>query len=153
MTSLRTLAPVAALAVMLTGGAMQARADSDNHPSWIMRQCDHQRIDMPYEHIRDNLAYLKTELGINDSQTAKWNEFAEVTRSNAAAVASMRAEEKEADSYVELLRVVKSREKMMTSHLELLQKFDAAISPLYALLNGSQRYTADELIKDMCPAL
>ena len=108
---------------------------------------------MPYEHIRDNLAYLKTELGINDSQTAKWNEFAEVTRSNAAAVASMRAEEKEADSYVELLRVVKSREKMMTSHLELLQKFDAAISPLYALLNGSQRYTADELINDMCPPL
>ncbi len=151
--TLKTLTSLTALAVMLTGGATPARANSADQHSWMMRHCDHQRMDMPYEHIKDNLSYLKAELRISDVQTAKWNELAEVARSNAAAVALMDAEAKEADGDVALLRVIERREKMMASHLDLLHKFDAAISPLYALLNGTQRHTADELIKDMCPPL
>ena len=116
-----------------------------------MRHCDHKRVDMPYEHIKDNLTYLKYELSITDAQTAKWNEFAEVARSNAAAVTVMDAEAKEADDYGALLRVIDSREKLMTSHFDLLHKFDAAISALYAQMNVAQKSTADELIREMCP--
>ena len=151
MFALRTLASAATLAIMLTGGAMQARADSGGRHSWIMRHCDHKRVDMPYEHIKDNLAYLKYELSITDSQTARWNDFAEVARSNAAAVALMDAEAKEADDYGALLRVIESRERIMTSHFDLLHKFDAAISALYAQMNVAQKSTADELIREMCP--
>ena len=149
--TLKTLASLTALAVMLTGGASPAWADPADPHSWMMRHCDHQRMDMPYEHIKDNLCYWKAELRISDVRMAAWNEVAEVARSNATAVALMDAETKEADGDVALLRVIERREKMMASLLVLLHKFDAALSPLYTLLNGTQRHTADELIKDMCP--
>ena len=151
MMTLKTLASLTALAVMLTGGASPAWADPADPHSWMMRHCDHQRMDMPYEHIKDNLVYLKYELSITDSQTEKWDNFAEVTRSNAAAVALMDTEAKEADDYGALLRVIESRERIMTSHFDLLHKFDAAISALYAQMNVAQKSTADELIREMCP--
>ena len=141
------------MTVVLPGGALQARADSDDHHSSMMQRCGHQVTDMPYEHIEGHLAYLKAELKINDAQVAKWNEFAEAARSNAAVVVAMHAKAKEVDEDAALPQLIESREKMMTLHLDLLRKFNAAFSPLYALLNSEQKHTADELIKEMCPML
>ena len=108
---------------------------------------------MPYEHIEDHLAYLKSELTINDTQVAKWNELAEVVRSNAAAVTLLHAKANEDDDDVALPLLIERREKLMASHLDLLHKFNAVFTPLYVLLNGTQKHIADELIKEICPML
>ena len=38
------------------------------------------------------------------------------------------------------------REKMMTTHLEALRKFKAAVDPFYAALSDEQKKAADELL-------
>ena len=153
MITLRTLASAAALTAMLTGGAVQARADSDDHHPSMMQHGDHHGMGVPYEHIEGHLAFLKAELKIDDTQTAKWNEFADAARSNAAAVAEMHAKANESDDDLALPQFIEKQEKMLASHLDLLHKFNAAFSPLYALLNGKQKHIADELFKEMCDEL
>ena len=150
MITLRTLASAAALTAMLTGGPVPARADSDDHRPSMMQHGDHHGMGMPYEHIEGHLAFLKAELKIDDSQTAKWNEFAEAARANAAAVAAMEGKANESDDDLAFPQFIEKREKMMAAHLDLLHKINAAFSPLYDQLNAKQKHTADQLIKEMC---
>ena len=41
-------------------------------------------------------------------------------------------------------------EKMMSAHLEMERKFQAAIKPLYDALDDQQKKAADGLVKGMC---
>ena len=151
MTSFRNLVSATALAVLLTAGPGLARADSDDGHHRMMRHGDNHTMSAPYEHIEGRLAFLKAELKIDEAQTAKWNDFAETARSTAAALAVMHANRKDSDDDIALPQLIERRETIIASHLEMLHKFNASFSPLYALLSRDQKKMAAEIFEDVCP--
>jgi len=111
---------------------------------------------MAPQHIEGRLAFLKTELKITDTQLPQWNAFAEAMR----AQAKVRAErhdahkaKREARGHGEHERESKplperfsAMEKMMQERLQHVQRYRAAVEPLYGVLTPEQRKTADKLL-------
>ncbi|MGH6796216.1 MAG: Spy/CpxP family protein refolding chaperone [Methylocella sp.] len=104
------------------------------------------------EYIDGQLAFLKTELKINEAQTPQWNVFADAFRAdkekNARLCKSMENEQTESKmlsaSLPESLEMMAVR---LTARLESLRAMEAAVRPLYAILNQAQKKTADEIMK------
>jgi hypothetical protein len=104
------------------------------------------------EHIDGQLAYLETELKITEAQTPQWNVFANAFRADKEKNARLcKATENEqarskmmSASLPESLGMMATR---LTVRLESLRAMEAAIQPLYSILNKEQKKTADEIMK------
>jgi len=97
-------------------------------------------------HVEGRLAFLKTELKITDAQLPLWNAVADAMRANAKNMGDMAGGMMGGSQTATLPDKLAMREKMMTTHLEALRKFKAAVDPLYAALSDEQKKTADELL-------
>ena len=97
-------------------------------------------------HVEGRLAFLKTELRITDAQLPLWNAVADAMRANAKNMGDMAGGMMGGSETATLPDKLAMREKMMTTHLEALRKFKAAVDPLYAALSDEQKKTADELL-------
>ncbi len=99
------------------------------------------------EHVEGRLAFLKTELKITDAQLPLWNNFAQAVRDNAKTMGSMmQGGMTGMKQSVALPDKLAMREKMMTAHLEAMQKLKAAVDPLYAAFTDEQKKAADQLM-------
>jgi LTXXQ motif family protein len=104
------------------------------------------------EHIDGQLAYLKTELKITPEQTVQWNVFADVFRTDKEKNARLckSTENDQTRSMMMSASLPDALEMMavrLTARLESLRAMEAAIRPLYAVLNPEQKKTADEIMK------
>ncbi len=98
-------------------------------------------------HVEGRLAFLKTELKITDAQLPLWNAVADAIRANAKTMGAMMSGGMMASRQTSPLPdKLALREKMMSTHLEALRKFTAAVDPLYAVLSPEQKKTADQLL-------
>jgi len=97
-------------------------------------------------HVEGRLAFLKTELKITDAQLPLWNAVADAIRANAMSMGDIAGGMMGGSQTATLPDKLAMREKMMAAHLEALQKFKAAVDPLYAALSEEQKKTADELL-------
>jgi len=97
-------------------------------------------------HVEGRLAFLKTELKITDAQLPLWNAVADAMRANAKNMGDMAGGMMGGSQTATLPDKLAMREKMITTHLEALRKFKAAVDPLYAALSDEQKKTADELL-------
>ena len=97
-------------------------------------------------HVEGRLAFLKTELKITDAQLPLWNAVADAMRANAKNMGDMAGGMMGGSQTAILPDKLAMREKMITTHLEALRKFKAAVDPLYAALSDEQKKTADELL-------
>ena len=97
-------------------------------------------------HVEGRLAFLKTELKITDAQLPLWNAVADAIRANAKSMGDIAGGMMGGSQTATLPDKLAMREKMMAAHLEALQKFKAAVDPLYAALSEEQKKTADELL-------
>ncbi len=103
------------------------------------------------DHLEGRLAFLKTELKITDAQLAQWNAFADAARTSAAQMTEMMKQKlamKPDDAKSGLPERLAMHEKQMTSHLEMLRRMSAALTPLYATFSDEQKAAADSLL---CP--
>ena len=97
-------------------------------------------------HVEGRLAFLKTELKITDAQLPLWNAVADAIRASAKSMGDIAVGMMGGSQTATLPDKLAMREKMMAAHLEALQKFKAAVDPLYAALSEEQKKTADELL-------
>ena len=113
----------------------------------MMRMMGQDGMAMMAGHVEGRVAFLKTELKITDAQLLLWNAVADAIRANAKSMGEMMSGGMMGSSQTATLpEKLALREKMMTSHLEALRKFKAAVDPLYAALSPEQKKTADELL-------
>ena len=98
-------------------------------------------------HIEGRLAYLKTELGINDAQASLWDAYASAARENAQTmVAHCNAMVGQAGAAgSNLPDRLDQHEQLMAAQLEALRTMDKALKPLYAAFSDTQKKTADQL--------
>jgi hypothetical protein len=100
-------------------------------------------------HVEGRLAFLKTELKINDAQLPSWNAFAQAARENAKAMEEMMqggGGMMEKSQTATLPDKLAAREKMLSARLDVVRKLKAAAEPLYAALSADQKKTADEIM-------
>ena len=98
------------------------------------------------EHTAGRIAFLRSELQINDAQSKAWDVFANALRNIGSRL-------KEADmpmmaeaSSPQLLARLDSQERMLTARLEGVRAMKAAFAPLYDTLSAEQREMVDELL-------
>jgi hypothetical protein len=115
-------------------------------PMMMMRGMMARRASLMFEHVEGRIAFLKTELKITDAQMPQWNRFADVLRSTAASMNSMHQGMMQSPPPGTLPDRLNLRETMLSSHLEALKSFRAAVEPLYASFSDEQKKTADELM-------
>ena len=153
----RGLRAIAAI-VCVAGGFAAAVAQEQNMPGAMDPAMSGQ--GMPQrgmacrtdEHIDGQLAYLKTELKITEEQTPQWNVFAAAFRADKEKNARLckSTENEQARSMMMSASLPESLEMMavrLAARLESLRAMEAAIRPLYAILNQAQKKTADEIMK------
>jgi hypothetical protein len=107
---------------------------------------------MAPDRIEGRIAFLKAELKITDAQQPLWNAFAAALRANTRAMAGMMTEMQgslmpaQGAAPVTLLQRVEGHERMLAARLDSVRQLKAALQPLYAALDDSQRRTADKLL-------
>ncbi|RJF87484.1 hypothetical protein D3874_11035 [Oleomonas cavernae] len=107
---------------------------------------------MAPDRIEGRIAFLEAELKVTDAQRPLWNAFAEAIRANTRAMAGMMMEMQGAmmpapgTASPTLLQRIESHERMLAARLDSLRQLKAALQPLYAALDDSQRQTADKLL-------
>jgi hypothetical protein len=97
-------------------------------------------------HVEGRIAFLKTELKINDAQQPLWNAVADAIRANAKAMSGMPNGMPMMGAAATLPEKLATHEKMMAAHLDSLRKLKVAVEPLYAAWSADQKKTADELM-------
>ncbi len=128
---------------MMSGGMMGAGMMSMMGPMAQM---------MAPEHIEGRIAFLRTELRITDAQQPLWDAFVDVLRANAHAMMDMMTQmqgsmmQSQAAAPDTLLQRIDLHERMLAARLEGLRRMKAALQPLYATLDDTQKRTADELL-------
>ena len=99
------------------------------------------------EHVEGRLAFIKTELKITAQQMPLWDKFAETVRAHAKTIGERRIPFFDPNYWSEALpQRLDQQEQVMTAHLDALRQTDAAIKPLYAALDDTQKKTADGLL-------
>lgn len=103
---------------------------------------------MAPERIEGRIAFLKTELKITDAQQPLWNAVAEALRANARAIAGMQGMMMPARGAAPqtLPQRIEDRERILAARLDALRQLKAALQPLYAALDDTQKRTADQLL-------
>lgn len=97
------------------------------------------------------LAFLHTELHINQSEEANWQAFASAIKDNAKEAqarmkAHMQAHMDNAKAPPALPQMLQMREQMAEWHLASMKRVDAALIPLYNSLDAAQKQKADRLM-------
>jgi len=106
---------------------------------------DHSGMGMPFEHVDGRIAYLKAELKITDGQAAPWNALADAMRANAAAMRDMHQRMTKGGMPTSLPDRLMARQSMMSGHIDMLKRMEAAAKPLYAALSPDQRKLLDQM--------
>jgi len=107
---------------------------------------------MAPEHIEGRIAFLRTELRITEAQQPLWDAFADALRANARAMADMMTQMQgsmmpsQTATPDTLLQRIDLHERLLAARLEGLRRMKAALQPLYAALDDTQKRTADELL-------
>jgi len=106
---------------------------------------------MAPEHIEGRLAFLETELGITEAQRPLWDAFADALRADARGMASMMADMQgmmpaQTAAPAALPQRIELQERMLAARLDGLRQVNAALQPLYAALDDTQKRTADTLL-------
>lgn len=104
---------------------------------------------MAPERIEGRIAFLKTELKITSAQEPLWNAFTEALRANARTMAGMRGMMmgRQGAAPQALPQRIEGQERALSSRLDALRQFKAALAPLYAALDDGQKRTADQLLE------
>lgn len=99
-------------------------------------------------HIDDRLASIKAELKITPAQEALWTAYATAAHDNANATLARCAalKSQHGNASVSLPDRLDQNEKLMAAQLTALRAANAALKPLYAALNDSQKKSADQLL-------
>jgi hypothetical protein len=153
MLKLRTAAVAAAMALMLVGGAMAQMPPPGHHEHAGPPGGPHHGM-MPFEHVEGTLAFLHAELRLTDAQTAPWEAFTAVVRTQAAALKADH-DAHEAQERAGKLQSVTVPEAI-AEHVRVLElmrdaakKVQAVLVPLYGALTDEQKKAADGLLHDM----
>lgn len=126
------------------GGPMMGQG-----PMWGFGQ------DGMLDRIDGRLAFIKTELAVRDDQTAEWDRFSEVVRSNAenhnGLMRSMMEEMTGGDYFDKPLpERLAEQESHMEARLEQIKEMRMAVEELYGVLDDKQKQAANEI---MMPAM
>lgn len=107
---------------------------------------------MAPEHVEGRIAFLRTELAITEAQLPLWNAFAEALRVNARGMASMMGDMQggmmmaQNAAPMTLPQRIERHERMLTTRLDSLRRVKAALEPLYAAFDDTQKQAADKLL-------
>ena len=110
--------------------------------------------DSMLDRIDGRLAFLKTELKISEQQKEAWDGLAQTVRNNAevhnAMMRSMMKEMRDGDFFKKSLpdRLV-VQETHMESRLQQIKDVRESVDVLYAVLNDTQKKSADEIVLPM----
>lgn len=103
---------------------------------------------MAPERIKGRIAFLRTELRITDAQQPLWSAFAAALRANAPAMAGMQGTMMSVQGATPqtLPQRIEGQERGLAARLDALRQLKAALQPLYAGLDDTQKRTADQLL-------
>ncbi|NBV94710.1 MAG: hypothetical protein EBT19_04795 [Methylocystaceae bacterium] len=103
------------------------------------------------EKLDGRLAFLKAELKLTDQQNAAWNSFSEAWRATAQK-ATAKCEAMSAHMGMNhgegVIGKLSMMEMHMVDHLEVVRAQKAALEPLFAALDDTQKKTANEIFAD-----
>lgn len=110
--------------------------------------------DAMLDRIDGRLAFLKTELKITEAQAAAWDSFAQAVRTTAEAhnsqMRSMMDEMRDGGLFKKPLpERLTYQQNMMETHLEQIKTVRSAIDALYAVLDDTQKKSADDIVLPM----
>lgn len=103
-------------------------------------------MGMPFEHVEGRIAFLKAELKITDAQMTAWNAFADSMRTDAAAMKTMQEEMMKGAMPATAPERMAFRHKMMSAHLAMMDRSEASVAALYAVLSAEQRKVFDQMM-------
>ena len=143
---------LSAAAASLFGGLGPAAAQEQPNPGVASYSIIGQRAAMCKmdEHLDGQLAYLKTELKITDTQAPQWNIFAQAFRAEMekkAQLCRQAMDQSRAGTSVNILDSLKMMEDQLAKRLDSLRAMRAAVQPLYSILTPEQKKAADEIMK------
>lgn len=176
--SLKTIAKTIPVLVILaaTSSAGLAQSDACNNGGWWQRWGMGQMMmdryqgrgpmmgqgpmmgygwDGMLDRIDGRLAFIRTELGIRDDQSAQWDAFAAAVRTNAESRNGlMRAmmEDMSGDGYADrpLPERLAEHERHMEAQLAHIKELRTAVDALYSALDDTQKKAANDI---MLPAM
>jgi len=103
------------------------------------------------EKLDGRLAFLKAELKLTDQQNAAWNSFSDAWRA-AAQKATAKCDAMSAHMGMNhgdgVIGKLSMMEMHMVDHLEVVRAQKAALEPLFAILDETQKKTANEIFGD-----
>jgi hypothetical protein len=110
--------------------------------------------DTMVDRVDGRLAFLKTELKINDAQTTVWDELATVIRQTSETHNSMMREtmkEVQDGSFFKkpLPERLQYQQTRLEARLEELKSVRVAVDKLYAVLDENQKKAADDIVLPM----
>ncbi len=117
----------------------------------MMARGDMMRMDGPMgmmapERIEGRIAFLRTELKINEAQQPQWAAFAETLRGNAKATMETRKTMMQPKPQLSAPDSAEHEVHMLSARLEGLKATATATRALYAILTDPQKKAADELL-------
>lgn len=103
------------------------------------------------DHIEGQIAFLRTELKITDTQAGAWNAFADALRTNAQKLgevhASMMSPSGDAQQQLPTIEErLDLQERWLLARLESTRTMKSAFTKLYEALSDDQKKTADDLL-------
>jgi len=101
---------------------------------------------MPPGHIEGRIAFLKAELAITDAQAPQWDSYAATMRTNSKGMQDAMAKMMQAGMPTTAPGRADAMIQMMTARLDGMKSSAEADKALYAVLTGSQRKVADDLM-------
>lgn len=161
------------LAVMAASGTVAlAQSDDDSRGGWWQRWgMGQMMMNGPYgrgpmmgqgpmmglgwdgmlDRVDGRLAFLKTELGIRDDQSAQWDTFAAALRNNAENHNGLMRSMMEGlsdDDYADktLPERLSEHEGFMQARLEQIKEMRAAVETLYGVLDDTQKKAANDIV-------
>lgn len=115
-------------------------------PDWTVGSGPDAIALLPIGHISEKIARLKVRLGIKPHQMRAWNAFASALRSNAMAVAALRASQLREGLPPTLPLRLDAMLEMQVMRLSALQSVAPLARALYADLTPAQRQIMDEAL-------
>ncbi len=93
-------------------------------------------------HVDGEIAFLKAELKITDSQEKAWNNFAKAVHEGNKELIDARS----APASIKMVDMLDNQAKVLKARLDVVEKLKTALDPLYKDLDDSQKVAADQMI-------
>ncbi len=100
----------------------------------------------PGEYVEGRLAFLRTELGITESQENLWSVYADAVRATAGSMQQMHDMMMSSNGPASLPERMELHQQMMSAALEALRTLRKAAVPLYEALDEEQKHVADSIM-------